>query len=413
MSLPYFQEQGWEAEVLTVDPTHSDFPLDPLLVETVPEYLRVHKVSALAKQYTRKLGLGAIALRALPYLCMAGDQLLKSGRFDLVYFSTTQFPVCVLGARWKRKYGIPFVIDMQDPWHSEYYKNKPKSERPAKYWFSYRLNKWLEPVAMRSVGGLISVSQPYIDTLRQRYPELRSVPADTITFGAFAPDMTIARKAASHFPDLLAATSGKVNVVYAGRGGKDMQDAVHILFSALRKGLDNGFAELERLHFYFIGTSYAPAGTGKLTISPVAATMEVSNFVTEITDRIPFFHTLATLGSADALFVPGSNDAQYTASKIYPYVLAEKPLLAIFHPASSVVSFLKQCGVGTIITFEEPEDQSISRILNFLCQLVSGKVIPTTPASETLASFSANTMTIRQCAVFNAVIGNTQTAFVQ
>jgi hypothetical protein len=78
-----------------------------------------------------------------------------------------------LGAYWKKKHGIPYVIDMQDPWHSDYYKNKPKAERPKKYWISYRLNKYFEPIAMKNVDGLISVSKAYIDTLKQRYPQLQ------------------------------------------------------------------------------------------------------------------------------------------------------------------------------------------------------------------------------------------------
>src|SRR5690606_16191048 len=111
---------------------------------------------------------------------------------DLVYFSTTQFPVCILGAYWKRKFGIPYVIDMQDPWHSEYYQNKPKNEQPPKYWFSYRLNKWLEPIAIKQVDGLIAVSEQYIKDLQQRYN--LNIPNKTITFGYSEIDLNISQQ---------------------------------------------------------------------------------------------------------------------------------------------------------------------------------------------------------------------------
>src|SRR5690606_1772161 len=141
--------------------------------------------------------------------------------FDLIYFSTTQFPVCILGAYWKKKFGIPYVIDMQDPWHSTYYLDKPKNERPPKFWFSYRLNKYLEPLAMKGVDGLISVSGAYLETLHRRYPETRQLPQEVITFGAFEQDFEIARR----HPELQPAFQripGCIHLVYVGRGGHDM-----------------------------------------------------------------------------------------------------------------------------------------------------------------------------------------------
>jgi len=115
MSLPYFKALNWEAEVVMVHEKYVDMVMDPLLLETVPKDIPIHKVNALPKKWTSKLGLGSIALRSLWYFRKRGNQLLKHGNFDLVYFSTTQFPVCILGAYWKRKYHIPYVIDMQDP----------------------------------------------------------------------------------------------------------------------------------------------------------------------------------------------------------------------------------------------------------------------------------------------------------
>ena len=73
--------------------------------------------------------------------------------------------------------------------------------------------------------------------------------------------------------------------------------------------------------------------------------------VTEYTDRLPYFESLRHLLDADLLFVPGSNDAAYTASKIYPYILAEKPILAIFRDTSSVVEVLERTRAGKTIVF--------------------------------------------------------------
>ncbi|MBS1504521.1 MAG: hypothetical protein JST32_20845, partial [Bacteroidetes bacterium] len=342
MSLPYFLEFGWEAEVVTVDPGHSEMIKDPLLEETVQDGITVHVIGAFPKKWTSLVGLGSLGLRSMYHYFKKVNSLLAGSRYQLIYFSTTQFVVCTLGTYWKKRFGIPYVIDMQDPWHSEYYRDKPRQQRPRKYWFSYRMNKWTEPVAMRSAGGLISVSAKYLSDLCRRYPRLRHVPSATITFGAFEPDMRLAARHTNDFSNLLEP--GRTNLVYAGRGGADMEKSVSALFRALRDGNLQEPEYFKRIHLYFIGTSYAPEGEGKPTILPVARAFAVEGQVTEMTGRISYYHTLVTLRQADALLMPGSDDPGYTASKIFPYMLAGKPLLAIFNPGSPAIPVLKEYG---------------------------------------------------------------------
>jgi hypothetical protein len=40
----------------------------------------------------------------------------------------------------------------------------------------------------------------------------------------------------------------------------------------------------------------------------------------------------------------GSSERHYTASKLYPALLAKRPILALFHEQSSVVSILRAAG---------------------------------------------------------------------
>ncbi|QEC80549.1 glycosyltransferase family 4 protein [Mucilaginibacter ginsenosidivorax] len=400
MSLPYFAANGWHAEVIMVDEQYADLPMDELLLQSIPVQVKVHKVKALKKSITSKLGLGSIALRSLWFYRQKINELLKTHAYDLIYFSTTQFPVCILGAYFKKRNGIPYVIDMQDPWFSNYYENKPKAQRPPKYWFSYRLNKYLEPIAMNSVDGLVSVSDNYISDLKNRYPAIKNIPAVTITFGAFEPDMQIAEQNKNTFPNLL--DSKYTNIVYIGRGGADMHRAVTPLFNSLRAALNEGNEALKSLRFYFIGTSYAANGQGKPSILPLARQMGVEESVIEITDRISYYHTLITLQQADALFIPGSDDPKYTASKIYPYLLTPKPLLAIFNKASSVINIMKEYGVKQVYDYETVTNANIS---TFLSSLINGSTEPPQYHSEAVNKYSARQMTINQCKLFDSITG--------
>jgi hypothetical protein len=47
------------------------------------------------------------------------------------------------------------------------------------------------------------------------------------------------------------------------------------------------------------------------------------------------------LGVLVAILLLGSSERHYTASKLYPALLAKRPILALFHERSSVVSILR------------------------------------------------------------------------
>jgi hypothetical protein len=323
--------------------------------------------------------------------------LLIANKYDLIYFSTTQFPVCILGAYWKKQFGIPYVIDMQDPWHSEYYQEKPKDQHPPKYWFSYRLNKYLEPIALKNADGLISVSENYITDLKDRYPAIKNIPAQTITFGAFDKDIEIAINNKHLFNSMLQP--GYTNIVYVGRGGADMHKAITPVFKALQQGLISQPGVYSRLKFYFIGTSYAAAGNGTPTILPLAKQFGVEEHVVETTDRISYYNTLLTLQQADGLFIPGSDDPNYTASKIYPYLLTQKPLLAVFNPKSSAIAILKEYGAKYVYDYETITPLNIDKFLS--------ETIADTPVqynSEAIVKYSARQMALKQCLLFDKVI---------
>lgn len=398
MSLPYFAENGWEAEVVVVDPDYADINKDGLLMESLPAGIKIHKLKALNKKTTVKFGLGSIALRSIWYYRKKVSELLRSKKYDLIYFSTTQFPVCILGAYWKRRFHVPYVIDMQDPWHSDYYRDKPKVQQPSKYWFSYRFNKYAEPVALKNADGLISVSEKYITDLKERYPRISGIPAATITFGAFGPDMQIAERNKDNFANLLDKNT--INVVYIGRGGIDMHQAIRPVFATLKNGLKAEKELFSKFRFYFIGTSYAPGGKGAETIMPLARQYGVEHHVTEVTARISYYHTLVTLQQADALFIPGSDDPRYTASKIYPYLLTFKPLLALFNKASSAIGILQAYGAPYAYDYDAV---STAEIRDFMAGLAAGTIGAQTYSGAAIAKYSASRMTFEQCRFFDQV----------
>jgi len=60
--------------------------------------------------------------------------------------------------------------------------------------------------------------------------------------------------------------------------------------------------------------------------------------------RIDYLDALTVLTRASGIVLLGTSEPHYTASKLYPALLARRPILALFHNASSVVSILKAIG---------------------------------------------------------------------
>lgn len=403
MSLPYFKNFGWEAEIVTVDSQYADIVKDPLLLETIPTDIKVHFVKAFSKKWTSKIGIGSISLRSLYFYKNRVSALLKKEKFDLIYFSTTQFPVTILGNYWKIRFNIPYVIDMQDPWHSNYYNDKPKAERPKKFWFSYQMNKYLEPIAMKNVDGLISVSRDYLITLKNRYQELKNIPAAVITFGAFDQDLRIAKSNKSKFKNVIKDIT-EINIVYVGRGGHDMAKSLTILFQAFKESLIVNPSIYQKIHFYFVGTSYAKNGEGIKTILPVAKKLEIGNFVTEITDRLPYFEALHLIQIADGLIVTGSDNVAYNASKLYPYISAKKLLLGIFHKESDSAKTIIDCNAGDLITLTDTTEKIMATFDSFLTKIIKKESSNTN--WDEFEKYTAEALTKKQVALFDEVIEN-------
>src|SRR5258707_3807983 len=401
MSLPHLAEFGWRATVLAVAPEHVEGLQDPLLLGTVPKSTRVVRTRALSAQRWRRFGVGNLALRAFPFLKREGDRLLSSEHFDLVFFSTTAFPVMALGRRWLERRGVPYVLDFHDPWLSDYFRDRPDTPPGGhfKYGLSQNLGRLLEPYAAKKASHIITVSPAYRESLLQRYSWLSSDRFTVLPFGAAENDFDVLNSLDLQ-QKVFDPRDGKRHWVYVGAGGTAMTFSVRSFFQALGRARRNGGGrELENLMIHFIGTDYAAGDRARETFRPVAVEYGVADIVEEIPNRIPYFEALKCLKDAEALIVPGSDDPGYTASKICAYVMANKPMLAIFHEDSSAVSVLRDAGAGTVVTFKDRTD--VERMTSEIeTKWFKSVREPATINRVALEPYLAREMTRQLCAVF-------------
>jgi glycosyltransferase involved in cell wall biosynthesis len=402
MSLPFYREFGWEPHVLAVRAEDQDEPRDETLLETIPSDIEITRVRALRPSALRSIGIGNVALRAWRQLQKAGDRIIRRERTDLVFFSTTMFFSMPIGRIWSGRHGVPYVLDLQDPWFTTYYDDKPAADRPPKQRLANALHRRLERWTMRRAAGVMTVSAAYADALVRRYPWMTRETFDTIPFGAASRDFEIARR--QRAPAEPPAAAGRT-AVYVGRGGPDMATAARILF----RGLTDGAGRVRiapDVSLRFIGTDYAADGAGRKSIDPVAAEEGLGARVTETTARQPYLDALRALMDATFLVLIGSDDPGYSASKVYPYLLAGKPILAVVHRDSALVDVLERTGAAVVVTFagRDDVDEPAARLRGVWPELLAR--IDRDPATnwEAVQAFTAPHLTRRQCRMFDRAV---------
>ena len=407
MSLPHWLAAGWEVTVLTADDPTPTAPHEPALLGTIPPAVRVLRCRTFSRRWTGPLGVNNLGWRVLPFLALAGSRLLRRERFDAVYFSTTQFIVCPLGRLWRAWFGVPFVLDLQDPWLNDYYART--GTRPPggwKYRFARLWARLLEGWTLRRCDHVISVSPPYLDALARRYPWFDRSRATVLPFGTPDDDLALVRQEATPVRRILP-DSPHLRIAYAGRLGPDMQPALEVLIAALALLRREAGPRCE---LYFFGTSYAASGTGRSSTDELATRHNLKDSIHEHPARVGYLESLRLLLDTDLALILGSDDPAYSPSKIYPTLLAGRPTLAVAPAGSVAATLLQRLGGSHVVEFGADRAEAAVRLAAALRQLASSR----TPSglsperAESLRAHSAAAVADAQARILATVIRSSQ-----
>ncbi len=411
MSLPFYREGGWKPVVLAVGEPWQIGVREPELESTVPADVRIVRTRAFPPRLSRFFGIGNLGLRALPCLFWSGCAVLRREKFDLVFMSNTQFATFILGPIWKRLYGVPYVLDVQDPWRTDYYE-RPGSRSPPGGW-KYQIARFIawafEGRCFKRASGIVSVSPDYIKDLCSRYPGVARIPAAVIGFGASPGDVAKAREHVDAKPPFPRG-DGSIHLVYTGASGPVMPHAIQVLFDGFRLYRERHPGRAARFRFHFIGTSYLPEGKGVESVIPVAVECGVADQVFETPHRVGFLEAIRLQDAADVLLILGSSDLAYSPSKIYLYYLTGRPILGLVFRTSVMERLLDELSCAFMVLFSEdqPKDKAFARLADFFDLAIEGFPSCSLPARNDEVfekRYLARGLARRQCELFDAACG--------
>jgi hypothetical protein len=302
-------------------------------------------------------------------MLILGSRLLKKGKFDLVYITTTQFVLFCLGRIWKLLFRVPYVLDFHDPWVRDG-QRYVTTKQHWKSWLASALSSSLEKFAVNGAAGVVSVSPNYLEQLRARHagqPSMRSERIAVIPFGAMLHDI---RPRAGN--DQITPVR---RIVYVGAGGSIMANSFSRICQLLAR-LDAATRQRLRIDLYGTDSDWKP-GMRK-TLEEIANQHGLGRIVSEMPERISYGDAMRTIGAADGVFVLGVDDPAYMPSKLFLYALTKKPLLACLHSASQCNRYFEEIPmVGHLVQFgnARTERRDQKELTQFLDETLSQRNI--------------------------------------
>ena len=177
--------------------------------------------------------------------------------------------------------------------------------------------------------------------------------------------------------------------------GMDTLRAVLSAVAVVRARRPDLYARL-RLHFFGTSNQRDPAAPPR--VLPLAAELGVADRVTETPGRIDYLAAMTVLTQAGVILLMGSSERHYTASKLYPALLAERPLLAVYHEASSVTDILRRTApppAARLVTYGDagPAGSRVEAIARELTAVLDRPAdIPVAADAAALRGYSAESL---------------------
>jgi hypothetical protein len=345
----HLPSHGWKPTVICVDPRFHVERLDPDLADLVPSSVDVIPVGALTATLTRPFGVaGDIGLRGLGHIRAAILREMRQSRPDVVLITGSPYYPMLLSSwiwrRWKR----PVVLDFQDPWVSS---EGARQRFGTKAWLSHRLAVTLEPLAVRNAAYITSVSDKQNDEMADRYPWIERSRMVGIPIGGDPEDFAELRN--RKVVEAEASSERPITFSFVGTAMPRSGPLIRALFKGLAGLMRQNLQLAERIQMRFVGTSNQPDDAKTYRVLPIAIEEGVGALVREEPARVPYLDALRILSATDVVLMIGSDEPHYTASKIYPGLMSNRPFLSLFHCQSSAHEVLSKAGGGIALAFED------------------------------------------------------------
>lgn len=332
----YLREHDWRVTVIApqtsaytiIDPA-LETQLDPQTRVVRTPYRNTKRDFSWRAKYPALLALPDVWIGWLPWAVAAGRKVLAEDPVDVLFSTSPHATAHLIAMRLASRSGLPWVIDFRDPWIEE----PPEPGAPNGLIFR-TINRRLERFVVERSAAVVTSTTQLRDTLAARYPGA-SPKLQAIMNGYDEADFP-ARSADA------PPRGSRLRIVHAGSINGEFRDPRPI-FAALGRCVRSGALSVDALELRFLGGGAFAESVG-LAKSVTAAGLDGA---VSFLPRVPYDESLRELAAADALLLLQASEdtVDLVPAKLYEYLRAQKPTLALVHPGA-VRDVLVETGGG-------------------------------------------------------------------
>jgi glycosyltransferase involved in cell wall biosynthesis len=286
---------------------------------------------------------------------LLGRRLLRQEHFDALFSSFPRASTHLIAAWLAYESGLPWLADYRDPWPIRQSWQPPTP-------LHRRAHFALERLALAQAHAATAINEPIAEDLRRRYPAL--APHVHVIPNGFDPEEEIATV---ELPDR------SFWLVHTGRLYGIRVEHVLRFLEALATLPDD-------VKVLFLGVE-----------GPLLHTAAAELGISERVHVLPLAPRKVARGYQRAagalLLLPGVAPESLT-SKIFEYLVADRPIVALTSPESAAASLLAETGGGWSIM---PDETLAVRLAEFVRAARSGSIAP--PAQDVVARFDGRGLT--------------------
>jgi hypothetical protein len=301
----------------------------------------------------------------------AGLRLIRRYRPDVIWSTYPIASAHLIGLTLQRLSGIPWIVDQRDPMTDTDYPPDPRMRR-AHHWIERKINQ--------HGAGIVYTTPGAIATHRQRFPELEAKRLHLIENAFDDDDFSDAEaNLSTHRQEHACFRLLHSGIVYPSERDPTA------LFGALSQLLQRG--ELNRTNFKLV----LRASANEAQLGALIVRYGVAELV-ELLPPLPYSAALAEMLEADGLLLlQAANCNAQIPAKLYEYLRAARPILALTDPSGDSAAKLRSVGIDTIAALDSESDIIIS-LRHFLSLARRGQAPLAGPDAISLNSRAARTI---------------------
>ena len=384
-NLPEF---GWEPAVLTVHPRAYPSVSKAGFAE-VPPYLHVRRAFAL--DTARHLSLrGAYPqwlalpdrwsswwLGAVP----AGLAMIRRLKPDLLWSTYPIATAHLIAYTLHRLTGIRWVADFRDPMAQADYPPSPLEHR-AFEWIEYQTLRHCERATFTAPGALQLYAERYPDIPKSRLTIIENGYDESSFAGV------------EQLPGNVRAGNGPLVLLHSGTVYPSERDP-RAFFGALSELKKNGGVKPGELKVVLRATGCDDYLRGLIDSYGIDG-------IVSLEPGLPYRAALAEMLAADGLLVLQAASCNYQVpAKLYEYLRARRPIIALTDPAGDTAAVLRNAGIDSIARLDSQEE--IARLLVRFIELLRLQQAPVA-TEEKIAAASRRARTSEFAKVLDAVV---------